>query len=62
MAGSGPCACSTHRIHKPENEPLRREVRRVLTGKNLGCWCPEGTPCHADVLLKLANKPPPLLA
>jgi hypothetical protein len=27
-----------------------------LKGKNLGCWCKVGTPCHADILLKLANK------
>ena len=27
-----------------------------LRGKNLACWCGEG-PCHADVLLELANKP-----
>lgn len=27
-----------------------------LRGKNLGCWCsPE--PCHADLLLELANTP-----
>lgn len=26
-----------------------------LRGKNLACWCPIGTPCHADVLLELAN-------
>ncbi len=26
-----------------------------LKGKNLACWCKIGTPCHADVLLKLAN-------
>lgn len=26
-----------------------------LRGKNLACWCAEGEPCHADVLLKLAN-------
>lgn len=33
------------------------EVRRDLMGKNLVCWCPvDGTPCHADVLLELANK------
>lgn len=23
--------------------------------KNLACWCKPGEPCHADVLLKLAN-------
>jgi hypothetical protein len=28
---------------------------RELRGKNLACWCPEGKPCHADVLLDLAN-------
>lgn len=27
-----------------------------LRGKNLACWCPIGSPCHADVLLELANK------
>jgi hypothetical protein len=26
-----------------------------LRGKNLACWCPPGAPCHADVLLELAN-------
>lgn len=28
-----------------------------LRGKNLACWCPAGSPCHADVLLELANRP-----
>ncbi len=27
-----------------------------LRGKNLACWCPIGSPCHADVLLDLANR------
>lgn len=26
-----------------------------LAGKNLACWCRSGTPCHADVLLRLTN-------
>nr|WP_302053882.1 DUF4326 domain-containing protein [Sphingomonas tagetis] len=26
-----------------------------LRGKNLACWCPLDQPCHADVLLQLAN-------
>ena len=26
-----------------------------LRGKNLACWCPLDKPCHADVLLGLAN-------
>lgn len=27
----------------------------LLRGKNLMCWCPLDQPCHADVLLELAN-------
>lgn len=27
-----------------------------LRGKDLCCWCKPGTPCHADVLIELANK------
>ena len=27
-----------------------------LKGKNLACWCPMDGPCHADVLLELANR------
>jgi hypothetical protein len=27
-----------------------------LKGKNLACFCSTETPCHGDVLLKLANK------
>lgn len=28
----------------------------VLRGKNLACWCRLEGPCHADVLLALANR------
>lgn len=28
-----------------------------LRGRNLACWCPPDSPCHADVLLRLANAP-----
>jgi hypothetical protein len=28
-----------------------------LRGKNLACFCALDTPCHADVLLELANAP-----
>lgn len=27
-----------------------------LRGKNLACWCALDKPCHADVLLKIANQ------
>ena len=32
------------------------DVRTELRGKNLACWCKLGEPCHADVLLRLANE------
>lgn len=28
---------------------------QALRGKHLACWCPNDQPCHADVLLELAN-------
>jgi hypothetical protein len=37
---------------KLETDPVFLEP---LRGKNLACWCAPGAPCHADVLLRLAN-------
>ena len=31
------------------------DARAELAGKNLACWCALDKPCHADVLLELAN-------
>jgi hypothetical protein len=31
------------------------EIRAELGGKDLACWCDLNKPCHADVLLELAN-------
>ena len=31
------------------------EIRAELRGRDLACWCPLDQPCHADVLLELAN-------
>ena len=28
---------------------------KALRGKNLACWCRADKPCHADVLLRIAN-------
>ncbi|MGY1731513.1 DUF4326 domain-containing protein [Geodermatophilus sp. SYSU D01045] len=39
---------------------LAAQARRQLRGRNLACWCPAGEPCHADVLLELANGVPAL--
>lgn len=30
-------------------------VKQELRGKDLACWCPLDQPCHADVLLEIAN-------
>lgn len=48
---------------KPDAHPesyIGLIIRRApieLRGKNLGCYCALGSPCHADVLLELANRP-----
>lgn len=39
------------------SESWKGHARRVLRGKNLACWCRLGQPCHADVLLEIANQP-----
>ncbi len=36
-------------------EPTRALLDQ-LRGKNLACWCKPGEPCHADVLLRIANR------
>ena len=40
------------------NYPPLDEIRSELAGKNLACWCPLDQPCHADVLLAIANPAP----
>jgi len=42
-----------------ESEHARAAARAalpILRGKNLACFCALDAPCHADVLLELANK------
>jgi hypothetical protein len=61
-------------ILRDDRDPIEQEIMTVrphmraevlladlheLRGKNLACWCREGEPCHADVLLELANAPRP---
>lgn len=38
----------------PESARSLPDVRE-LRGKDIACWCPIDQPCHADVLLELAN-------
>jgi hypothetical protein len=47
-----------HWIGDPKQESLLALVRRELAGRDLACWCPPDQPCHADVLLALANPTP----
>ena len=49
--------CELHVPHP--GSPLGRMLNDIgeLRGKNLACWCKLGSPCHADVLLELANAP-----
>jgi hypothetical protein len=32
------------------------DVKRELRGRDLACYCPLDEPCHADVLLAVANE------
>jgi hypothetical protein len=56
-AGSNAAAVESYRewALAPEQAEFRAMARRELRGKNLACWCKAGLPCHADVLLEIAN-------
>jgi hypothetical protein len=57
MAGGYICM-----IDKPSPDEQRAYLKMAkknigqLRGKNLACWCKAGDSCHADVLLRIANK------
>lgn len=41
---------------RPQWDSIAFSIARDLAGHDLACWCPlDGAPCHADVLLELAN-------
>lgn len=44
-------------VDRARAEEFRRSIK-ALRGKNLMCWCALDQPCHADVLLELANADP----
>jgi hypothetical protein len=46
---------SADRTGKWKRYPPIEEIPRLLRGHDLGCWCPLDMPCHADVLLEVAN-------
>ena len=43
-------------LKQPPQTELVADIRRNLAGKDLACWCPLDEPCHADILLKVANE------
>ena len=51
----GTAALMLYRAHI-EGLALRGNLSLAeLRGKDLSCWCPVGSRCHADVLLEMAN-------
>lgn len=44
-------------LTQPSQEKLLATAKKKLRGKNLACWCSLDQPCHADVLLEIANAP-----
>jgi hypothetical protein len=54
--GGGIRASSMAQNGNVERTKLVQALPR-LWGRDLACWCPLDQPCHADVLLELANAP-----
>lgn len=46
-------------MRKKAGYPHDDFIRATLAGKDLMCWCKLDYPCHADVLLEIANRPAP---
>lgn len=44
-----------YKSYLADNPMLINEAKNKLKGKNLACFCKPGDPCHADILLTLAN-------
>jgi hypothetical protein len=49
-------AGTDHRDVAPERRAEIRSRLDELRGRPLACWCPLDGPCHADVLLEVANR------
>lgn len=49
-------AVALYRRHLAEHPDLVDAARRELAGRDLACWCPLDRPCHAGVLLEVANQ------
>jgi len=53
-AGSNIAACDWFELNQCTPE-FRELARRELKGLDLGCYCDLDQPCHADILLRIAN-------
>lgn len=54
------CGCSQEAVAKFRHalfwdSAIHDFVRNELGGKDLACWCSPDQPCHADVLIEIAN-------
>lgn len=45
-----------YRAYLDATPELKAAARDELRGKDLVCWCAPDLPCHADVLLAVANQ------
>lgn len=55
LAITRPLAVALFIAYLEANPGWRDQQARELAGADLACWCPLGAPCHADVLLEIAN-------
>lgn len=55
MPGGRAAAVERYRRLFYDYPVLVERARRYLAGRDLACWCRIGEPCHADVLLVIAN-------
>src|SRR5581483_2475945 len=44
-------------LKMPDRSEFVADIKAHLRGKDLACWCPLTSACHADVLLEIANEP-----
>lgn len=42
-------------IYMRSRTDMYEQIRADLAGRDLACWCRTDGPCHADVLLEIAN-------
>ena len=62
--GSAAVAVAAHgrwlrgEIAAPDGKPppTGEAIRAALAGRDLACWCPLDGPCHAELLLAIANR------